>query len=797
MDGIRQRLDMKQCFCLFTLAALIFCVVFWIEGPFVPQEKKSDRGPKFAEMNASLRNFIANTTKAVLVLQANIGGRSVLFSKTICLTPTTPTCLVVMPAVEISNASTYSLAPTTDMLIVNFGGLSTTTTSHQMVSLLSENPNMFDKVLVNHPLGFSHDFLQNVFDMNKRYVSITHDYVWVFDKVQPTFAELRAPDGALKNNALNKFLPKLEVKCQSVATKSNIDLMANFKSVQYVTMPDYVRSQRPFGEGLGETSSNLVIAVIVGDMSPRQGLDRVLAISRQPIDSGTDQFCPHFRIGYKYIQLGSWRLGQADSTRFSFSHQNEQTTLVFSSDGSTISKRGFRYSLWRKHDGVKMGCQREVKFGSNFVQIGDWRLGVSQENLILSHRTSNPIVLGNITLNPKKGNDPHNVWNQPIRPSETSNVLVSMDLLKMDGWHLLYKKDELMIVHESYGATRSFHSNGSIQNYDRPSMPQPLSTSRWCTVPRNIPVVVLGAIESECNAGDNLHMHNFENIWQFNMLMRILRPNVILVTSNWPDTYSYAFTLAMLTNLSMIVQRSVHDFDCAVVERAQQYPKAYFHDFENIESVVTLARKIKATSFTEVSPQLFVPPQWQNLMHPHLFNVVLVASKIITSSQPLWYAPRRSRFSPEERFQQTMETIASIRSNVPHSFVVLIDNSELTQDQWKTLRSSADVLVNDVNNEELRQATDKAEAKQLGEAKLLLQGLAALEQHQVMFKQLFKLTGRYLINEKFRFGVYDNAFNIFKLADIGFSVKLQKPYYAYTSFFNIYILNTWIHFRRH
>eukprot|EP00434_Breviolum_minutum_P043381 symbB.v1.2.038666.t1/scaffold6017.1/size25353/2 len=157
---------------------------------------------------------------------------------------------------------------------------------------------------------------------------------------------------------------------------------------------------------------------------------------------------------------------------------------------------------------------------------------------------------------------------------------------------------------------------------------------------------------------------------------------------------------------------------------------------------------------------------------------------------PLWYAKNRSRFSAPQRFEQTLETIRSIRSKIPHSFVVLIDNSELTHVQLKTLRSSVDVLINDVNNEELRQATDKAEAKQLGEAKLLLQGLAALEQHQVMFKQLFKLTGRYLINEDFRFGDYDNAFNIFKLADKGISVKLGKSYYAYTSFFKIYFNHT-------
>ena len=141
----------------------------------------------------------------------------------------------------------------------------------------------------------------------------------------------------------------------------------------------------------------------------------------------------------------------------------------------------------------------------------------------------------------------------------------------------------------------------------------------------------------------------------------------------------------------------------------------------------------------------------------------------------------------QQRFKQTLETIRSIRSKIPHSFVVLIDNSELTHAQLKTLSSSVDVFVNDVNSQALPQNANKVDAKQLGEAKLLLQGLAALEQHQVMFKQLFKLTGRYLITDEFRFGDYDNVFSIFKLADKSSALKLDKSYYV---FFKIYCNHT-------
>ena len=46
------------------------------------------------------------------------------------------------------------------------------------------------------------------------------------------------------------------------------------------------------------------------------------------------------------------------------------------------------------------------------------------------------------------------------------------------------------------------------------------------------------------------------------------------------------------------------------------------------------------------------------------------------------------------------------------------------------LVNSVDIFVNDVDNSDLRRATDKSPAKQLGEAMLLLQGLDALEEKQ-------------------------------------------------------------------
>lgn len=56
---------------------------------------------------------------------------------------------------------------------------------------------------------------------------------------------------------------------------------------------------------------------------------------------------------------------------------------------------------------------------------------------------------------------------------------------------------------------------------------------------------------------------------------------------------------------------------------------------------------------------------------------------------------------------------------------------------------------------------------------------------RIMHTQLFKLTGRYLINKYYDHRTFQNPHNIFKLAKVGKSVDLGKDYYAYTCFFNV------------
>jgi len=286
----------------------------------------------------------------------------------------------------------------------------------------------------------------------------------------------------------------------------------------------------------------------------------------------------------------------------------------------------------------------------------------------------------------------------------------------------------------------------------------------------------------------------FETISQLNDLLAQELPNVLIVTAGWPETYSYTLTLAMLTKLPIIVRKQLEMYDdCPILRRVKEYPLAYFHDFLSLQSVVDLAERIRGQSLNLIDPHVRIHQQWREIMRPSLRNVFLVASKISTSSAPLSYWPNRSRYTAKQRFQDSLETIASIRQRVPESFVVFIDNTDLararkatndTRDWAATLREAADVFINDWDNTSLAYYTDKSDHKGLGEAMLLEAGLQRLSEMNIMASSVFKLTARYTLNANFSMSRFDNDYNVFKRPAEGPAHDL-KPTYRYTCFYKI------------
>ena len=62
-------------------------------------------------------------------------------------------------------------------------------------------------------------------------------------------------------------------------------------------------------------------------------------------------------------------------------------------------------------------------------------------------------------------------------------------------------------------------------------------------------------------------------------------------------------------------------------------------------------------------------------------NLVLITSIIKTPDIPLSYTSTRSVFRHDERFNQTKKTIQTIREKIPNSKILIVECSELDNEQ--------------------------------------------------------------------------------------------------------------------
>jgi hypothetical protein len=126
--------------------------------------------------------------------------------------------------------------------------------------------------------------------------------------------------------------------------------------------------------------------------------------------------------------------------------------------------------------------------------------------------------------------------------------------------------------------------------------------------------------------------------------------------------------------------------------------------------------------------------------------------------KPLSYNARRSVFSPEERLEQTLKTVDSVRRRISGCQAVVVEMGEETS-LMETLRPAVDKILVVGHKRLVRWACDSRH-KGLGEAAGLL---AAGEQLRDLGDYYFKVSGRYCLDDNFR---------LEKWAGQGFTVRL-------------------------
>ena len=143
-------------------------------------------------------------------------------------------------------------------------------------------------------------------------------------------------------------------------------------------------------------------------------------------------------------------------------------------------------------------------------------------------------------------------------------------------------------------------------------------------------------------------------------------------------------------------------------------------------------------------PRVRIPEDTGTPLHGEV--VFVVTSTVRPTMETLSYGLKRSTFSPEERFEQTLASIASIRRCVPGVEILLVDNSPLTTGERKTLAGRVERFLNLADDPRAAGLRD-TRSKAAPEAYMLLCALAVLERSP--FKLLVKLSARYELSDDF------------------------------------------------
>lgn len=127
-----------------------------------------------------------------------------------------------------------------------------------------------------------------------------------------------------------------------------------------------------------------------------------------------------------------------------------------------------------------------------------------------------------------------------------------------------------------------------------------------------------------------------------------------------------------------------------------------------------------------------------------------------------------SRYSTDQRFFQTLDTIESIRSKVPNAYICVFECSykKIPDEYKKILEEKVDLFLEFYEDEGLRVIYENLNSnpslftfgKSLLETRGLLCALYYLKEHQVFtdVQRVFKLTGRYTLNDNFNIEDYES-----------------------------------------
>ena len=126
------------------------------------------------------------------------------------------------------------------------------------------------------------------------------------------------------------------------------------------------------------------------------------------------------------------------------------------------------------------------------------------------------------------------------------------------------------------------------------------------------------------------------------------------------------------------------------------------------------------------------------------------------------------------RQHETLKTIYSIREKNPGAKIFLLECSDMSREQEHFLKEKVDIFLNLSSDIEIHETVLKS--KSLGEKMMMIKAIDYLEKENIDFDNLFKISGRYWLNENFNIDNFKNE---------SYSIKRLENNMVITNFYKL------------
>jgi hypothetical protein len=138
-------------------------------------------------------------------------------------------------------------------------------------------------------------------------------------------------------------------------------------------------------------------------------------------------------------------------------------------------------------------------------------------------------------------------------------------------------------------------------------------------------------------------------------------------------------------------------------------------------------------------------------------DIFIITSVINTGNNPWSYTYVRSVYTPDERFEQTLNTIDSIRMYAENAFIIHVECSDISEAMTQQLQERCDVFLQCKDVPSVQNACLNSEKKGYGEVMQTLQAAMFIDANNIAFNRIFKISGRYFLTERFSSSAYPST----------------------------------------